>query len=58
MSVYINNQSKANILIHFDKSCFYLGEFIKGNIEINTNSSALIKDIIIEIFLKEDWRII
>ena len=57
MSVYINNQSKANILIHFDKSCFYLGEFIKGNIEINTNSSALIKDIIIEIFLKEDWRI-
>ena len=57
MSVYNKNKSKANIIIHFYKSCFYLGEFIKGNIEINTNSTALIKDVIIEIFLKEDWRI-
>ena len=51
------NKSKANIIIHFEKSCFYLGEFIKGNIEINTNSSALIKDVTIEIFEKEDWKI-
>ena len=48
---------KANILIHFEKSFFYVGEFIKGNIEINTSSNAIIKDITIEILITEDWKI-
>ena len=48
---------KANILIHFEKSFFYVGEYIKGNIEINTSSNAIIKDITIEILIAEDWKI-
>ena len=57
MNSYNNKKSKVNILIHFEKSCFYVGEFIKGNIEINTSSSAIIKDITIEIFLTEEWKL-
>ena len=57
MSVYQKNKSKANIIIHFAKPYFFVGEYIKGNIEINSNSSALIKDITIEILITEDWRI-
>ena len=57
MKSYNNKKSKVNILIHFDKTSFYVGENIKGNIEINSNSSALIRDIIIEIFATEDWKI-
>ena len=48
-------KSKANIIIHFKKSYFFVGSSIKGNIEINSGSSGLIKDIIIEIFLNEEW---
>ena len=57
MSVYQKNKSKANIIIHFAKPYFFVGEYIKGNIEINSNSSALIRDITIEILITEDWRI-
>ena len=57
MNSYNNKKSKANILIHFEKSVFYVGEFIKGNIEINTSSSAIIKDITIEIFITEEWKL-
>ena len=55
---YINNKkSKANLLLHFEKACFYVGEFIKGNIEINTNTSAIINEIIIEISSVEEWKL-
>ena len=57
MNSYNNKKSKVNILIHFEKSFFYVGEFIKGNIEINTSSSAIIKDITIEIFITEEWKL-
>ena len=57
MNSYNNKKSKVNILIHFEKSVFYVGEFIKGNIEINTSSSAIIKDITIEIFITEEWKL-
>ena len=49
-------KSKANILIHFNKPYFFLGTFIEGIIEINSGSSGLIKDIIIEILLYEEWN--
>ena len=48
-------KSKANIIIHFKESYFFVGSSIKGNIEINSGSSGLIKDIIIDIFLYEEW---
>ena len=57
MNSFYKKKTKANILIHFEKSIFFLGEYIKGNIEINTSSSAIIKDITIEIFLTEEWKI-
>ena len=57
MSVFNKNKPVVNITIHYNKSCFFLGEFIKGHIEINTSISALITDIEIEIFLKEYWKI-
>ena len=49
-------KSKVNILIHFEKSYFFVGSLIKGNIEINSGSSGFIKDIIIEILLFEEWN--
>ena len=56
MKPYNNKKTKANLYIHFEKMCFYVGEYIKGNLEINNNSRSLIKDIIIEIYITEDWK--
>lgn len=57
MNSYNNQKLKENIMIHYDKPYFFVGEIVKGNIEINASSSSLIKDISIEIFLLEEWRI-
>ena len=48
---------KADIYIHFTKSKYYLGEFITGNIEINSYITAKIRDIIITIDYLEEWNL-
>lgn len=57
MNSFNNKKSKANILIHLEKSYYFLGSFIKGNIEINSGSVGFIKEIIIDIFLYEEWDV-
>ena len=57
MKPYNKKKTKANLYIHFEKMCFFVGENIKGNIEINNNSKSLIKDIAIEIYITEDWKL-
>ena len=56
ISSFNKQKSKANIIIHFEKSYFFVGSFIKGNVEINSSQSGFIKDIILEIFLYEEWN--
>ena len=56
MNASFNTQkSKVNILIHFEKPYFFVGSFVKGNIEINAGSCGIVKDIILEIYLYEEW---
>ena len=50
-------KQNANIKVHFVKNYFYVGEFIKGNIEIYLNSTAIISGILIEIYLSENWKV-
>ena len=50
-------QEKAEMQIYFNKSFFFVGEFINGNIEINVISNIIISGITIEIFLTENWKI-
>ena len=45
------------IKIFFNKPYFFVGEFIKGNIEITLSSTALISGIIINIFSEENWSV-
>ena len=42
------------IKIYFNKPYFFVGEFIKGNIEITLSSTALISGIIINIISEEN----
>ena len=53
----ISNVKQAKINLFFDRPYFYLGEFIRGTIEINTNSKFSLSGILIEIILSENWRI-
>ena len=48
---------QAKINLFFDKPYFYLGEFIRGTIEINKNSEISLSGILIEIILLENWKI-
>ena len=50
-------QENAEMQVYFNKSFFFVGEFIVGNIEINIKSNTLIYGITIEIFLTENWKI-
>ena len=50
-------QQKADIRVHFDKPYFFVGEFIKGNIELNINQTTIISGVIIEIYASEQWKI-
>ena len=50
-------KQKADIRVHFDKNCFFVGEFIKGNIELNINQTTIISGIIIEIYVSENWKV-
>ena len=52
-----DNKKNTNIKIYFDKEYFLVGEYIKGNIEIQVNSKTILSGILIEIFLTESWRI-
>ena len=47
----------ANVNLFFDKPYFFVGEFVKGTIEINTNTSISISGILIEIILTEHWKL-
>ena len=51
------NQQNANIKLYFNKKCFYVGEFIKGNIEVNLDSIGVLNGILIEIYSNETWKI-
>ena len=52
-----DNKKNTNIKLYFDKEYFLVGEYIKGNIEIQVNSKTILSGILIEIFLTESWRI-
>ena len=45
------------IKIYFTKTYFYLGEYIKGNIEIITEKVSIVSEILIEIFVIESWKV-
>ena len=51
------HQKRAQMNLYFDKRSFYVGEFIKGSIEINLDSVGLITGVLIEIFSNEMWKI-
>ena len=50
-----NFQQNIKLNLFFNRPYFYVGEFIKGNIEINTNSNILLSAIIIDIISTENW---
>ena len=52
-----SDKKKAKISIHFMKDSFLVGESIIGNIEIQTNVTALIQGISIEINKAENWKV-
>ena len=47
----------AKVTLFFDKPYFYVGEFVRGTIEINTNALISISGILIEIILTEHWKL-
>ena len=50
-------ESNKKIKIYFTKTYFFLGEYIKGNIEIFTEKVSIISEILIEIFVIESWKV-
>ena len=56
MSVYRKNNAKISLDVHFDKSFLFVGDSIKGNIEICSKSTLVIEELTIEIFLSEEWK--
>ena len=52
-----NNQQNLTLKVYFDKSYFFVGEYIKGNIEINLNSDTEISGITIQIIPEEYWKV-
>ena len=56
MSVYVKNNAKTDFIVHFDKSYLFVGDSIKGAIEIRAKSSLVIEELTIEIFLSEEWK--
>ena len=48
-------QQNIKFNLFFNKSYFYVGEFIRGSIEINTKSNILLSAIIIDIISTENW---
>ena len=52
-----NNQQNTSLKVYFDKLCFFVGEYIKGNIEINLNSDTEISGITIQIIPEEYWKV-
>ena len=53
----ILNVQTAKVNLYFDKPYFYVGEYIKGSIEIKTNSTIALTGILIEIILTEHWKL-
>ena len=47
----------GKLKVYFAKTYFYLGEFVKGNIEIITDKISIISQIIIEIYVIESWKV-
>ena len=56
MSVYRKNNAKTTLDVHFDKSYLFVGDSIKGTIEICSKSGLVIEELTIEIFLSEEWK--
>lgn len=50
-------QQTANIKVYFDKPMFYIGEFIRGNIEINVTSTIIVQSLLIQIKIIENWKV-
>ena len=56
MSVYVKNNAKITLNVHFDKPFLYVGDSIKGKIEIISKAGLVIEEIVIEIFITEEWK--
>ena len=50
-----NFRPNIKLNLFFARPFFYVGDYIKGNIEINTNSNILLSAIIIDIISTENW---
>lgn len=51
------NQKNQNVQLHFVKNCFFIGEFLQGNIEVNLESGTVISGVLIEIYYSEFWSV-
>ena len=50
-------KQNGDIRLYFDKPYFYVGEYIKGNIELTLSQTTIISGILIEISVSEHWNV-
>ena len=52
-----NQQPIGKVKVFFAKNYFYLGDYIKGDIEIITDKISVVTQILIEIYAIESWKV-
>lgn len=52
-----NYNQNSKLKVYFSKSSYFVGEFLKGSIELVLPESSLISSVLIEIYVNEFWRL-